>query len=75
MQEKTIICAQCGNSFIFTAAEQRRFSALGFDLPKRCAECRKKKIKDGPSRHEVKGKSKRRQAKHQWEYFLDEDNS
>ena len=75
MQEKRIICTQCGNPFVFTVPEQKRFNSLGFDAPKRCAECRKKKMKDGPSRHEVKMKYKRRQARHQWDYAIDENST
>lgn len=32
----------CGRDFIITAEEQKRFKSLGFELPKRCCECRKK---------------------------------
>ena len=63
MQEKRLICTQCGYPFIFTVSEQQRLNSLGFDAPKRCGECRKKKIKDGPSRHEVKMKYKRQKSK------------
>ena len=71
MHEKRIICTQCGNSFVFTVAQQQRFSSLGFDAPKRCEECRKKKIKDGPSRHEVKMKYKRQKSKNHSEDVFD----
>lgn len=43
MKDKLITCIQCENPFVFTAAEQTRFAASGFDQPKRCPECRKKK--------------------------------
>lgn len=71
MQEKKIICTQCGNLFIFTVPEQQRFNSLGFDTPKRCTECRKKKIKDGPSRHEVKMKYKRHKSRNHSEDIFD----
>jgi hypothetical protein len=71
MEEKRIICNQCGNPFTFTVPEQRRFNSLGFDAPKRCAECRKKKIKDGPSRHEVKMKYKRQKSRNDSEDIFD----
>jgi hypothetical protein len=45
MKDRLITCIQCENPFVFTAAEQARFSASGFDQPKRCPECRKKKDK------------------------------
>jgi hypothetical protein len=63
MDEKRLFCTQCGNTFIFTVAQQQRFDSLGFNAPKRCEECRKKKIKDGPSRHEVKMKYKRQKSR------------
>jgi Probable zinc-ribbon domain len=71
MQEKRIICNQCGNPFVFTVSEQQRITSLGFDAPKRCGECRRKKIKDGPSRHEVKMKYKRQKSKSHSEDVFD----
>ena len=71
MQEKRIIRSQCGNTFIFTVAQQQRFNSLGFNPPKRCEECRKKKIKDGPSRHEVKMKYKRQKFRNHSEGVFD----
>lgn len=39
--EKTIQCADCGNSFIFTAEEQEFFASKGYtNEPKRCPTCR-----------------------------------
>ena len=35
-------CKDCGREFIITVEEQRKFNSLGFELPKRCHECRKK---------------------------------
>ena len=37
------ICKDCGRDFIITVEEQKRFKLLGFELPKRCCECRKKR--------------------------------
>jgi hypothetical protein len=71
MEEKRIICTQCGNFFIFSIPQQQRFASLGFDAPKRCGECRKKKIKDGPSRHEVKMKYKRKKSENHSEDVFD----
>ena len=36
-------CKDCGRDFIITVEEQKRFKSLGFELPKRCCECRKKR--------------------------------
>lgn len=71
MEEKTITCTNCGNPFVFTVSEQERFAALGFNKPRRCRQCRRKKLKPEPSRYEGKHKNKRRQPKHQWEYVSD----
>ena len=34
-------CKDCGKDFIITPEEQRYFKAMGFNLPKRCSDCRK----------------------------------
>jgi CxxC-x17-CxxC domain-containing protein len=40
-EDKTITCADCGNSFTFTAEEQEQFQQRGYtNEPKRCPECR-----------------------------------
>jgi hypothetical protein len=36
---------QCGKSFVFSLAEQERCEAKGFDTPRRCPDCRRKKEK------------------------------
>jgi hypothetical protein len=46
MRNKTIICIQCDEPFIFPVAEQERFERNGFDEPRRCPSCRKKKQKE-----------------------------
>ena len=38
--EKTLICADCGQEFIFTEGEQRYFWSKGLAEPKRCKPCR-----------------------------------
>jgi len=40
-QDKQIQCAECGNSFTFTAREQEFFASKGYsNEPKRCLNCR-----------------------------------
>jgi len=40
--DKTIICKDCGNEFVFTASEQEFFAEKGFaNEPQRCPDCRK----------------------------------
>ena len=45
MKNRTFICIQCGTEFGFTINEQRRYEKMGFDDPRRCPVCRKKKTK------------------------------
>ncbi|NQT56285.1 MAG: zinc-ribbon domain containing protein [Desulfobacteraceae bacterium] len=45
IRDRVITCIQCENTFLLTVAGQERLLAKGFDLPKRCSECRKKKGK------------------------------
>jgi CxxC-x17-CxxC domain-containing protein len=41
MADKTIICKDCGASFVFSENEQAIFKERGFENePQRCAECR-----------------------------------
>ncbi|MCX7923698.1 MAG: zinc-ribbon domain containing protein [Clostridia bacterium] len=40
-QDKTLVCKDCGNDFIFTAGEQEFYSTKGFQNdPSRCKSCR-----------------------------------
>lgn len=42
MADKTIVCKDCGNEFVFTEGEQAFYAEKGFtNEPVRCAECRK----------------------------------
>ena len=44
MEDKTLICCDCGDEFVFTAGEQEFYKEKGFDNePKRCKVCRDKK--------------------------------
>ena len=44
MEDKTLVCQDCGKEFIFTAGEQQFYKDKGFDNePKRCKECREKR--------------------------------
>lgn len=50
--DKTIICKDCGQEFIFTEGEQAFYKEKGFENePVRCKVCRdKKKVNKGPRR-------------------------
>ncbi|MDD3024719.1 MAG: zinc-ribbon domain containing protein [Syntrophomonadaceae bacterium] len=40
-QDRTIVCQDCGQDFIFTVGEQEFYNEKGFENePKRCRECR-----------------------------------
>lgn len=41
MEDKTIVCKDCGSEFVFTAGEQEFFKQKGFtNEPVRCKSCR-----------------------------------
>jgi CxxC-x17-CxxC domain-containing protein len=40
-EDKTLTCADCGSSFVFTTSEQEFYREKGFENePKRCQSCR-----------------------------------
>lgn len=40
-EDKTLVCKDCGNEFVFTAGEQEFYAEKGFqNEPSRCKECR-----------------------------------
>ncbi len=46
MPDRTLSCADCGQDFAFTEAEQAFFAERGFtNDPKRCVECRRRRRK------------------------------
>lgn len=52
MADKTLVCKDCGNEFVFTEGEQAFYAEKGFaNEPQRCKECRDKKKSErrGPS--------------------------
>ena len=41
LADKTLTCAECGSSFVFTAGEQEFYASRGFtNEPRRCPTCR-----------------------------------
>jgi CxxC-x17-CxxC domain-containing protein len=38
--DKTLVCADCGQEFTFSADDQEFYSTRGFSDPKRCRSCR-----------------------------------
>lgn len=48
LQDKTMVCRDCGKEFIWTAGEQDFYKQKGFDNePTRCPDCRRKKKAEG----------------------------
>ena len=44
MEDKKLICVDCGNEFVFTVGEQEFYNEKGFENePKRCPDCRRAK--------------------------------
>lgn len=44
LEDKTIVCAECGTEFVHSADDQRRFQERGFaNEPRRCPPCREKR--------------------------------
>ncbi|HHI30477.1 cytochrome C551 [Methanosarcinales archaeon ex4572_44] len=43
MEDRTLVCKDCGEEFVFTAGEQEFFEEKGFDDPQRCKECRERR--------------------------------
>ena len=40
-EDKTFVCRECGNEFVFTAGEQEFYAEKGFvNEPQRCKSCR-----------------------------------
>lgn len=47
-QDKTLTCADCGQTFVFTAGEQEFYAQKGFqNEPKRCKGCKSTKRASG----------------------------
>ena len=46
MQDKKIVCKDCGKEFVFTAGEQEFYKLKGFSEPKKCKDCREKAKKE-----------------------------
>ncbi len=43
-EDKTIVCADCGEEFVHSAQDQARYAERGFtNEPKRCRTCREKR--------------------------------
>ena len=45
MSDLILTCIQCYSDFVHDLREQKRFSRMGFDEPRRCPECRRRKTR------------------------------
>ena len=53
-QEKTIVCKDCGQEFVFTVGEQEFYAERGFqNEPQRCKNCRDARKNAGRSQKEM----------------------
>ncbi len=46
-EDRTLVCGDCGEEFVFTADEQEFFAEKGFQEPKRCKPCRGRRKERG----------------------------
>ncbi len=52
-QDKTLVCKECGQEFIFSAGEQAFYEERGFEHePQRCKACRNKRKHAGQAPRE-----------------------
>lgn len=53
-EDKTLVCKDCGNEFVFTAGEQEFYAEKGFENePQRCKECRDAKKAERRAQREM----------------------
>jgi DNA-directed RNA polymerase subunit RPC12/RpoP len=50
MEDRILVCADCGDDFVFTVGEQEFFEERGFSEPRRCKDCRDKRKVERRSR-------------------------
>lgn len=48
---KVLKCMECGKSFEMTTEEQKWYKEKGYELPKRCFDCRKKRRANSRKEH------------------------
>lgn len=66
LQDQTLVCADCGKNFVFTAGEQEFYQQRGFtNTPKRCEDCRSKRKAQSSGRRPATGGGGERGGKSQ----------
>ncbi|MFZ5633175.1 MAG: zinc-ribbon domain containing protein [Bacillota bacterium] len=59
MQDKVLVCKDCGREFIFTVSEQEFFAEKGFaNEPLRCLDCRAARRRKDRERGEGSGRQR-----------------
>jgi hypothetical protein len=56
MEDKTLICENCGRRFDYPVAEQQFYEGQGIQDPKICKDCRRNR-EEGKSEEKGEGKS------------------
>jgi len=75
VKDQELFCVQCENIFIMTAGEKIRLLEKGFDIPKRCPDCRKRKHRYFEEEDEEWGKNKKkRNSRRERAYFREDDD-
>ncbi len=53
-QDKTLVCKECNNEFVFTSGEQEFYASRGFENePQRCKPCRDARKNSGREQREM----------------------
>ena len=53
-EDKTLVCKECGNEFVFTAGEQEFYAERGFENePQRCKDCRMARKNNNKAQREM----------------------
>jgi NAD-dependent SIR2 family protein deacetylase len=60
MESKLIYCVQCDAEFEFSVEDQQAYEAKGYDEPKRCPDCRRRKLKSSTNDSDDKWKTKKK---------------
>lgn len=60
MVARIIPCAQCEKPFFVTDAEVELLESRGFDLPRRCTECRRRKWKAANNAGDIRLEDRKR---------------
>ena len=61
-----LVCVQCDSEFELTPVERKRYESKGFNLPRRCPECRRHKNRNDT---EFPAKSKSQKNKKKFYYL------